>query len=379
VHSASWHNRVAVETSLAPLLPLFQRERAAGRALALGVLVHTIGSTYAKPGALILIAASGEYAGLISGGCLEGDLREHARGVIDDGLARQVRYDLRGTPDLLWGLGLGCEGAMEILLLRVGADNAWQPLAHLAASLAAHEATAIGVVVHAARDELAPGSIALPARAAGPQVAGTVLATTLVQTALERCAVSGQSAWLHDAQLRLFVLPLTLPPRVLVLGAGPDAVPVVDFAVRLGWKVTVADHRAAYAAAAHFPGAERVIQTRPEELAHALDLNGFAGAVVMSHHLASDLTYLRVLARSAVPYVGLLGPAVRREHLLADLGADAPALAPRLQAPVGLPLGGRTPESIALAIVAQLHGFLFGPETAAGTGSTTELPVASDV
>src|SRR5215831_9170078 len=106
-----------MEASLGPLLPLYERERAAGRALALGVLVHTAGSTYRKPGALILIAANGEYAGLISGGCLEEDLREHARSVIAGGIARSLRYELRSAEDLLWGLGLGCEGAMQMLLL----------------------------------------------------------------------------------------------------------------------------------------------------------------------------------------------------------------------------------------------------------------------
>jgi xanthine/CO dehydrogenase XdhC/CoxF family maturation factor len=104
-----------VEASLGPPLPLFERERVAGGALALGVLVRTAGSTYRKPGALILIAANGDYAGLISGGCLEGDLAEHALAVIKSGAAREVHYDMRGTEDLLWGLGVGCEGEMRIL------------------------------------------------------------------------------------------------------------------------------------------------------------------------------------------------------------------------------------------------------------------------
>jgi xanthine dehydrogenase accessory factor len=80
----------------------------------------------------------------------------------------------------------------------------------------------------------------------------------------------------------------------------------------------------------------------------------------MSHHLPSDLAYLRALAATSIPYVGLLGPALRREKLLTDLGPDAQPLQKRLYAPVGLPLGGRTPESIALAIVAQLHAFVHG-------------------
>src|SRR5579871_4201292 len=114
-----------VESLLGPLLPLFERERAAGRAVAVGILVHTAGSTYRKPGALMLIASGGEYAGLISGGCLEGDLGQHAQAVLKTGEPRLVRYDMRGRDDLIWGLGLGCEGAMSILLLRVGPAENW--------------------------------------------------------------------------------------------------------------------------------------------------------------------------------------------------------------------------------------------------------------
>jgi xanthine dehydrogenase accessory factor len=110
------------------------------------------------------------------------------------------------------------------------------------------------------------------------------------------------------------------------------------------------------------------VLARPEALSGAIDLTRFAAAIVMSHHLPSDLAYLRVLAAGAIPYLGLLGPAVRRERLLADLGADAAALRGRLHAPVGLPLGGRSPESIALAIIAQLHAFVHGMDLPAAMG-----------
>src|SRR6266446_2107190 len=140
-----------MESFLTPLLPLYERERAAGRDLALAINLHTAGSTYSKPGALLLIAANGDYAGLLSGGCLEGDLRERARSVIETGEPRIVSYDMRGPEDLLWGLGLGCEGAMQILLLRAGPDRDWQPLTHLARALEAHAPTAIGIVTESAR------------------------------------------------------------------------------------------------------------------------------------------------------------------------------------------------------------------------------------
>jgi xanthine/CO dehydrogenase XdhC/CoxF family maturation factor len=348
-----WHNRQPVESSLAPLLPLYDRERSAGRALVLGVVLETAGSTYRKPGALMLIAANGDYAGLLSGGCLEGDLREHADSVRRTAQPRVISYDLRGPDDLLWGLGVGCEGAMKILLNRVGAENGWQPIEHLRQELAAHRPTAVAFVVEsAAASQLRAGTVVLPNAEVG--------LSSDVQAALADAANTRMVGWITaaDPGTKLFALPLALPPRVLLLGAGPDALPIVDFAARLGWKVTLVDHRAAYAQLAHFPHAERVVQSRPDELASAVDLSGFAAAVVMSHHLPSDLAYLRVLAASDVPYVGLLGPAIRREKLLSDLGTEAGRLRPRLRAPVGLALGGRAPESIALAIVSEIHAFV---------------------
>ena len=168
-----------MEALLQPLLPLFERERAAGRALVLGVLVRTDGSTYRKPGALMVIAGSGEYAGLLSGGCLEGDLRGHAQRVLADGSAGLVRYDLRSPDDLLWGLGIGCEGEMQILLLRCGPDTGWQPLASLAAALSAHAPAAVGIVVESADPAVPRGSLAWPA-AAGPRGGATCRARRAV-------------------------------------------------------------------------------------------------------------------------------------------------------------------------------------------------------
>jgi xanthine/CO dehydrogenase XdhC/CoxF family maturation factor len=345
-----------VESSLGPLLPLYERERAAGRPLVLGVVVETAGSTYRKPGALMLIASDGNYAGLLSGGCLEGDLSAHAASVRETGAPRIVSYDLRGPDDLLWGLGVGCEGAMKILLMRASASNGWQPLAHLADSLATHTPTAVGLVTEGASDGLPAGAVVL--KAVNGPVASGVLAT--IQDALSEASQSRKVGWitLSESLPKVFVLPLALPPRILLLGAGPDTLPVVDFASRMGWKVTLVDHRAAYARPAHFPLAERVVHVHADEVASRVDLSGYTAAVVMSHHLPSDLAYLRVLASCSIPYVGLLGPAIRREKLLSDLGELANPLRARLRAPVGLALGGRAPESIALAIVAEIHAFV---------------------
>lgn len=336
--------------------------------MALVILLRTQGSTYRKPGAMLLMARDGEYAGLISGGCLEGDLAEQARAVMATGRAALVTYDLRNSDDLLWGLGLGCEGAMHILLLRVGREEEWQPIAHFAAALAEQAATAIGVVADSTDPGIPMGALVLPQSPTGIALALPrssslgVLLEPRVLAALAAASRSETVGWLEgpDARWQLLLLPLRLPPKLLLLGAGPDALPVVDFAARLHWGVTLVDHRPAYAVPAHFPAAERVILARPEEMTQALDLGAFTAAVVMSHHLPSDLEYLRALNASPLSYIGLLGPAARREKLLSELGPEAERLRPRLRAPVGFNLGGRTPEAIALAIVAEVHAFVHG-------------------
>jgi xanthine/CO dehydrogenase XdhC/CoxF family maturation factor len=273
---------------------------------------------------------------------------------------------MRGGDDLIWGLGLGCEGAMHILLIPVGPANAWQPLAHLARCLVDHEASAVGIVVESQRPDSLVGTVVLQGTTGHPGV----------EAALHKAARSGRTGWFETTspRWRVFALPLSLPPRLLLLGAGPDAAPVVDFAARLNWKVTLVDHRPAYADATHFPSAERVVHARPEELLSSVDPSHFSAAVVMSHHLPSDLKYLRALAGTSVPYIGLLGPAVRRERLLADLESDADKIQRRLHAPVGLPIGGRSPESIALAIIAEIHAFVY-----VGDGRALELAQGSEV
>jgi xanthine dehydrogenase accessory factor len=350
-----------METLIAPLLPLYERERRAGRAVALAVVVHTIGSTYRKPGALMLIAADGDYAGLLSGGCLESDLREHALQVMRSGKAKLITYDTRGTDDLLWGLGVGCEGAMQILLLRVGPESAWQPLDLFVSAHQRHESTVAAVVVASPHGDLPAGSIVLSDGQPGGHPVPLALHDA-VQTLLARALETRHPAILGSVSeaFRVLAMPLALPPRLLLLGGGPDAQPLVDFASRLAWRITVYDHRPAYAQSERFPAAEQVMLGRPESLAQTVELGLFDAAIVMSHHLPSDLIYLRALSTASIPYVGLLGPVARREKLLGDLGSDAARLNGRLRSPIGLNIGGRAPESIALSIVAEIHARLHG-------------------
>jgi xanthine/CO dehydrogenase XdhC/CoxF family maturation factor len=151
---------------------------------------------------------------------------------------------------------------------------------------------------------------------------------------------------------------LAPPPHILLCGAGPDAQPVAAAALALGWRVTVVDHRPAYALAERFPGAA-VRRVDAGSLRASVAVAECHAVVVMSHHLPSDVAYLRELAEAGVPdYVGLLGPSARRRRIVDELGAVSEKLDSRLRGPVGFDIGAVTPEGIALAIISEIHAWL---------------------
>lgn len=338
------------------LAEFYRRYRSDNEPLILATITSTQGSTYRKAGAQMLIAGDGSSAGLLSGGCLESDLALHARAVLESGQPKIVEYDTRTSDDLVWGIGSGCEGAMQILLTRLAPDNDYQPFAYMQRRRETHHAGSIVLVTESRNSQYALGrAYHGDAHHLPREVAKLLAAATAPQPRTPLVATLVAAA---DA--KFLVVPVELPLRLLVLGAGPDAVPLVAIAGLMGWDITVLDHRPAYAIAANFPRARQVVAQIASALPALLLEQHFDAAVVMSHHLASDETYLTALATSAVGYVGLLGPAPRRVRLLTDIGAHAEQLASRLHGPVGLDIGATTPETIALAIVGEIQAVLSG-------------------
>ncbi len=343
---------VRLDTSLEWLSERLATIRAAA---VVATVVSASGSTYRKPGARMLLEADGHITGLLSGGCFEHDLREHAAQVLASGVARTVTYDMRGEDELIFGFGTGCEGRMQILLEPAPPGG-----------LLARDITAASELSH--RGE----PVALAAIHAGPPAElGTrlwqehgrpPLAEALASTCAHALDVRqsqsvhwGSSSDLREAYIQV-VLP---PPAILICGAGPDAEPLVAGFRALRYPVTVVDHRPAYANPANFPGAA-VVLASAATLADRVELNRYFAAVIMSHHLTSDADYLRALAGTSLEYIGLLGPRPRRSRLLTEIGAAAGQIEHRLHGPIGLDIGAVTPEGIALAIVAEVHAVAAG-------------------
>jgi xanthine dehydrogenase accessory factor len=315
----------------------------------LATIVSTTGSTYQKAGSRMLIESNGRFTGLLSGGCLERDIFDHALRVLATGIARCFEYDSRGEDDLVFGMGVGCQGVMRVLLEPIVAGNAGSD-----AVSAALEKVRAGVPVALATvfagDPPELGSRICPSQSSGPESAlFSACREALVrrESRVIRWNSGGRDteAWIQ------FLAP---PPHILVCGAGPDAEFVVSQLLALRFTVTVTEHRPVYDGPARFRGAAFSFGP-PANLAERVNLGMCFFAVVMSHHLSSDATYLEVLAESTAAHVGLLGPTRRRDKLLEAIGNAADQLAPRLRGPVGLDIGAVTPEAIALSIVAQIY------------------------
>jgi xanthine/CO dehydrogenase XdhC/CoxF family maturation factor len=337
----------------------------------LATLVKAEGSSYRRTGARSLWREGAARLGSISGGCLEEDLALHAAEVRASGDARVVVYDTTDENDLVWGAGLGCHGVVHVLLERIGA-GAPPALAFVEAAWARREAVALATVFQAAgaREREVPPlgpAFALAERGETWRAANTSM---MMAGAQEQCFDAARETLRarRSASRALAVWPgapevffefLPPPPALVIFGAGDDAQPLARLAAELGWLVTVIDARPAYATALRFPEASRLIVARGEEAVAAAPLEARALVVVMTHRYLDDLPILRALLPRPLAYLGLLGPKKRAEKILADLAREGCALASeqsaRLHAPVGLDLGGATPEEVALAILAEMQ------------------------
>jgi xanthine/CO dehydrogenase XdhC/CoxF family maturation factor len=298
----------------------------------LATLVTVAGSSYRRPGARLLCLPDGHRIGSISGGCLEEDVLARAARVAATGVAELATYDTTAENDLVWGVGLGCHGVVQILLEKLPPTApAWSKV--LASRLRAHRPTPLAVVW----------------RAPDPRALGTYLADELPTL---------------SSAAGIFFETVEPPTRLIVYGAGDDAQPLVRLAKELGWHVTVADPRAAFATAERFPTADAIVAAPAPALVARTAPAGDALAVVMTHHYVHDVPLLRDLLPRPLAYLGLLGPKQRAERILADLAENGLSLTPadraRLHAPVGLDLGAENPEDVALSILAEMRATLAG-------------------
>ncbi len=318
---------------------------------ALATVVGARGSTYRQLGARELVAEDGYSVGTVSGGCLDQGLQGVVEEVLSSDTPRLVEFDLTADDEAIWGWGIGCNGATELLV--VPAKDAREWAEHVLSSRFLQRPLA---VVH----ELFEPRFAKLYVWADDVHTGFLSEASLEPQAIamaREAIAEGKSRVTAPQGRRMMVEALGAPSRLLICGAGHDAGPLARYAAELGFEVVVSDEREALLTSERFPSAH-LMPALPAELGSKIHLDWRTYAVVMSHNYLRDLDYLRSLLGTDVPYIGALGPGARLQRLIDDLEESGFSPSPedlsKIYGPAGLDIGAEGPKEIAWAIMAEI-------------------------
>ncbi|HEX7488929.1 MAG TPA: XdhC family protein [Anaeromyxobacteraceae bacterium] len=321
-----------------------------GRRAALATVVRISGSAYRRPGAKLVVDDSGSTWGGVSGGCLEADVRELALEVIRSRTPLLRHYDTGSGGSKVWGLGLGCEGSVDVFIQPASEPVLRDVHRRLAVLMSARAPLVLTTFVDGSR--AGHTHIQVPAGVGGTGGTGDAALDEAIGREAAALFERGESKLVQIGPHGVFIETLTPPPYLVIFGAGDDAIPLAQLAVQAGFDVTLVDHRPAYLAPERFPPPVRCVLRRATEGVAGLGLGRRHFAVVQTHSLEHDREWMRALLREPLAYLGLLGPRSREAALLQELGVEGGEPA-QLFAPVGLDLGAEGPEQIAISIVAE--------------------------
>lgn len=329
-----------------------------GQRAALATIVSLEGSSYRRPGTRMLITDGGETTGVLSAGCFEQDVCERAMKVMSAGEPVLVTYDTTTDDDIVWGLGLGCNGVVQVLIEPATTERVAGLMQLLEECAERDSCGAVATIFRSSNTP--PGATAF--LYADGTVDGQFVAPSIFED-LREVVRNGSSTIKRyetvDGYLDVFLEVVRPPARLVIFGAGQDVAPVVRFAKGLGWHTSVVDTRARAASLERFKEADAVWLCRAEDASKQVPLSERTAVVMMTHNYLHDLELLRQLLPLRLRYLGCLGPKTRSERLLLDLSAEdtwfVRANLSRLHAPVGLDIGAETAEEIAISIVSEIQ------------------------
>jgi len=299
-----------------------------GQSCAIVVLTNVKGSAFRRPGAKLLIRADGSMTGNVSGGCLENDLRDRALTCIASGRQETVHYNTGSDEDIIWGLGLGCDGELDLLIVPVDRNSSW------------------------VSDALA---------AMGKSSAFTIVWPLAVRPEGSPYLLPDGRANSPSEPPDTFLDTLEPPPDLVIVGAGDDAIPLTDVAVTAGFRVTVVDHRPGYLSRDRFPRAINILQLRPESAAEKISTHKRTVIVIKNHALEMDKKWAAFFDATDVFYIGILGPQKRCAKVMAGMASGKND---RVHGPAGLDIGSEGAEQIALSIIAEILAAWSGRDAA---------------
>lgn len=310
----------------------------------LGTVYKTEGPCYRKAGAMMLFNGMGQQFGLLSGGCLESDIQQHARRVMQSGGSVTLCYDASDEDDLSFQLGIGCGGTVYILLQPILEHNNYLDLVQIRQSLKQRSGGFYYQLIADETGDVKTRFVPKKRTVAPP-----------LQLDIKTQLVSKQQQGVDQQWLITQIKP---DPHLLVIGGGLDARPVISIASELGWETSLCDPRPANARREYFMAANTILRCSGAKLASYANEQSVDAAILMSHNVNIDADSLKVLQQTSIQYMGLLGPASRRKKVLKAAQMNEADLKIALSGPAGLLIGGELPESIALSILSECHAKL---------------------
>jgi xanthine dehydrogenase accessory factor len=329
-----------------------------GEAIALATVVRARGSSPRLTGSRMGVTRSGKITGSVSGGCVENDVVIRAMAVIESGQPAVRSYGAAAEAD--HEAALLCSGEIDVLIEPFVTTPPWSAVRQ---AVDAYQAVALGI-------GLAPISL-LGCKLAVLADGGTIGS---IDPEVDRRVVEEASRLLRGGGTELLAVPrggeeasvyieaFSRPLRLFIVGASHTAIALCSIAKQLGFHVTVVDARAVYVSRERFPSADALFCASPGQVLDKAGLDASSYVVTLTHDPQFDHPALIRALRSGARYIGALGSRAtheRRKAALAQQGVSDADLA-RIRAPIGLDLGGRTPEEIALAIMAEVQAVRYG-------------------
>jgi len=317
---------------LKAIFEAYVNARKEGIKAVLASVVALDGSSYRKPGVRMLILDNGMMIGAVSGGCVEKDILRQSQEVFETGLAKMMTYDGRYR--------LGCEGILYILL------EPFQPSSLLIDSFinCLENRDSFDII---SRYEKSEGKI-------------LGIGSTIRLNKEQLFSITETSPLNNNGQhhtLATFSESMSPCFQLIIIGAEHDAVQLCLFSSSVGWDVIVVSAADDPRQITDFPGAKNVYALNPEDL-NSISFDNQTAVIVMTHNYAHDLKSLLALKDKEPSYLGLLGPAKRKEKILSQLIEHCPEVDTEyldsIHGPAGINIGSETPQEIAVSIVAEV-------------------------
>jgi xanthine dehydrogenase accessory factor len=346
------------------IIQAFKIAQQEGRQTALATVVMVEGSSYRRPGARMLVEDNGKMTGAISGGCLEGDAFKKAMVAVKQQQKKLVTYNTIDE-DVEFGVQLGCNGIVHILFEPIDPADSNNPVALLEIFYRGSK-DAVLVTLFSLENfhSNQPGTcFFFDGDRAISKMEDKDLENQVKENSIMALSNGNSMIQQYPGTGFTALVELLQPPVSLVIvGAGNDAVPLVEMATILGWQITVIDGRASHASKQRFSKAHKIVVGKPAEAIKLVAIDERTVFVLMTHNYNYDLAMLRLLVETKSPYIGTLGPRKRLSRMLAELEEQGHAITNeqkhRIYGPMGLDLGAEAAEEIALSILAEIKAVL---------------------